>query len=554
MPGRARSRADEEVARAAQARGKARHDRFALRHGGDAGALHEALRARGVVLDQLADAGDERRRRDQPAEPPAGHQPVLGERVGADHPVLGRREVQERRGDAGAGRAVVEPLVGIVGHDPDPVPAAVREQRVLRRAVDRPAGRVVRRVDVERARARRERREQAVEVERPAARTERERHAVDRRAEDLRDLDQVRPQRRHFHHPVARADDRLRREHQRRHARVGHRDALDVHRPVQPRHVGGERLAERRDPEVVGVEGVPGLERLDRRRADEVGRDLVRLAEPERQDVGVAEAGVRHLADLRAAERLDGGAGGGHRGDSRTGARGARRRRRMARSRTGPTGHAGSRGQSGSRDARRAPARRRLASARGRGRRARADRRARRRQGVDPSRGTRGARRARGRARAPRARRSAALRHPVRGQGQHRRRRPADDRGLSGRSRTRRRSRRRWCRRSSTPARSRSGRRTSTSSRPGSSARARRTARARTRSMRATSPAARAPAPRWRLQRGSSASRSAPIPPVRGACRRRSTTSSGSSRRRASSARAAWCPPAGRSIACRSSR
>jgi hypothetical protein len=170
---------DQEVARAAQARGSARRP-FALRHGGDAGALHEALRARGVVLDELADAGDERRRRHEPAEPPAGHEPVLGERVGADHPVVRQREIQERRRDAGAGRAVVEALVGVVGHDPDPVPAAVREQGVLRRAVDRPAGRVVgldvsARVPARAPRANGRGRRQP-------RRTEGEQHALNRRA------------------------------------------------------------------------------------------------------------------------------------------------------------------------------------------------------------------------------------------------------------------------------------------------------------------------------------------------------------------------------------
>ena len=73
-------------------------------------------------------------------------------------------------------------------------------------------------------------------------------------------------------------------------------------------------------------------------------------------------------------------------------------------------------------------------------------------------------------------------------------------------------------------------------------------------SLRTIFPADRVPARRSRSRRGWSASRSAPTPPARAACRRRSTISSASSRPAACSARAASCRPAARSIASRSSR
>ena len=104
---------------------------------------------------------------------------------------------------------------------------------LLHRAGDGPPGRIVRRVDVQRARPRRQRRQQPVEVERPSRRRKIERQAFDLRPQHLRNLDQVGPQRRHFHHAVARTHQRLRGQHQRRHARAGDDDVLDRHRPVQ---------------------------------------------------------------------------------------------------------------------------------------------------------------------------------------------------------------------------------------------------------------------------------------------------------------------------------
>ena len=90
--------------------------------------------------------------------------------------------------------------------------------------VYRPSGRIVRRIDQHRARARRQRIEQPVDVERPAAGAERQRDSDDFGAEDLRNLGQVRPQRRDADDAVARIDQRLDRKHQRRHARGRHGD------------------------------------------------------------------------------------------------------------------------------------------------------------------------------------------------------------------------------------------------------------------------------------------------------------------------------------------
>jgi hypothetical protein len=62
----------------------------------------------------------------------------------------------------------------------------------------------------------RERIEQAVEVEPPAGRREFQRHGRDLRAEDPRNLLQVRPQRHHLDDALAGVDQQLRDEHQAR--------------------------------------------------------------------------------------------------------------------------------------------------------------------------------------------------------------------------------------------------------------------------------------------------------------------------------------------------
>jgi hypothetical protein len=57
---------------------------------------------------------------------------------------------------------------------------------------------------------------------------ERELHAVDARAENFRDLDEVRPERRDGDGAVAGPDQRLRDEHERGHSGIGHRDPVDL--------------------------------------------------------------------------------------------------------------------------------------------------------------------------------------------------------------------------------------------------------------------------------------------------------------------------------------
>ena len=58
-------------------------------------------RARGVVLDQFGQIVHQFGGRDDPAQPPAGHQPRLRERVRPDNPVVARGEIEKRRRGTG---------------------------------------------------------------------------------------------------------------------------------------------------------------------------------------------------------------------------------------------------------------------------------------------------------------------------------------------------------------------------------------------------------------------------------------------------------------------
>src|SRR5215468_8396724 len=117
-----------------------RDRRFALRDRDHARPLHEHWGARGVVLDQLAEVWHQGKWRHDPSEPPSGHQPGLGEAVGADQAIIRRSEIEKRRSAYRLLAAlVVQPLVHVVGDDPDPLPPAMREDRGLCFALERPA-------------------------------------------------------------------------------------------------------------------------------------------------------------------------------------------------------------------------------------------------------------------------------------------------------------------------------------------------------------------------------------------------------------------------------
>ena len=162
--------------------------------------------------------------------------------VGADQAIVFVREIQERRRDSL--RAEVEALVGVVREDPDAVPAAVLEERFCSpRRIVQPVGllgelRYSARVPGGALRA--------IAAGRAASPRRKTRAAPSPPgAEDLGDLLEVRPQRHHLDHAVARIDQQLRREHQRVDAGAGDRDLA---RETRREAARGTRPAPRATP------------------------------------------------------------------------------------------------------------------------------------------------------------------------------------------------------------------------------------------------------------------------------------------------------------------
>ena len=98
---------------------------------------------------------------------------------------------------------------------------------------------------------------------------------------------------------IAWIEKRLDRKHKGRHTRSGDRDVLNGCRAVQPRDILGDRRTQFGNAEIQGVKRLAGAKRGHRRVADIPGRDLVGFAEPEREDVGLAQARVGHFTNLR---------------------------------------------------------------------------------------------------------------------------------------------------------------------------------------------------------------------------------------------------------------
>ena len=90
-------------------------------------------------------------------------------------------------------------------------------------------------------------------------------------------------------HLVAVAREHAEGDLHRRHAAGGDEEALGIERlAVDPLVVAGDGLAQFGDAALIGVEGLALRQRLRRRLADEGRRRQVALADPERDDAGLA--------------------------------------------------------------------------------------------------------------------------------------------------------------------------------------------------------------------------------------------------------------------------
>ncbi len=218
-----------------------RDETFAALDRRDGGALHEVRDARGRILDHVLDHLTERGMRRDPADAPASHRPVLGKRVDEQDAVFGVHHVEERR--RARPFAIPEARIGLVGDDPETVPAREREQRgevVARRG---PAGRIAGENHKQRARLRRDGGGEPVEIERPAIVAERHRHFDRTRADDAGRGCGIRPGRRRDQHLVAGARDHREHDLDRLHAGAGDIEFLRHERAaVERRVIARERL------------------------------------------------------------------------------------------------------------------------------------------------------------------------------------------------------------------------------------------------------------------------------------------------------------------------
>ena len=104
-------------------------ERLALLQRRDAAILGEDGGTGVVALGQHRHRLDQVARVHHPAQPPAGHRPGLGEAVEHEHRLVRAGELQEGRRRVGAGQHVA--VVDLVGDQPEPVPPAQVEQRLL---------------------------------------------------------------------------------------------------------------------------------------------------------------------------------------------------------------------------------------------------------------------------------------------------------------------------------------------------------------------------------------------------------------------------------------
>ena len=161
----------------------------------------------------------------------------------------------------------------------------------------RPAGRIIGGVDDQDFGAGGHGCHQGRHVQRPHAVHGRQGEAVDTSAHDGGLCGQVGPHWRDSHHLIASIEQLLHGKHQRVDTATGHGHAVDSDRAMPVAHVDRDGLAQFRQAEVVGVKSLATLQRLDGGLANEVRRDFIALAKPERQHVLAAHAGIGYFTD-----------------------------------------------------------------------------------------------------------------------------------------------------------------------------------------------------------------------------------------------------------------
>ena len=266
-----------------------------LPEGGERRPLHELVGRDEEVAVHGGQRGHELPRGDHVADAPAGHGEGLGEAVQHER-VVGELE-----------HGVLRPLVGeavvdLVGDHPGA--EAAEGGQPLR--AQHGAGRVGRRVDEDALGPRGEAGRHRVRPELEGVRLL-HRHVDRHAARELHELRIAGVVGVGEDHLVARVDQRAEEQQHRGRGARGHQDLVRRYRhAVAGVVVLGDRLAQRQDPEGVGVAGAPVLERLLGRLADDGRRVEVRLPELQVDDVDpLPLEGLGALEDLDGQERLD---------------------------------------------------------------------------------------------------------------------------------------------------------------------------------------------------------------------------------------------------------
>ena len=224
-----------------------------------------------------------------------------------DQAVIRLGHIQKgRRAAVGRVGFVIKTLIHLVGQHPGAGVAAVRQNVSLFGAAERPACRVVGRIDDQHTRRGRDGGFERRHVELPLAVHGTQRHALQIRAHHQRLRRQVGPHGCHGDHFVTGIDEGLRRQHQGVHAARGDGQTVHSNGAMQGRHVISHRLAQLRQAQVVRIKGLALLQRIDGGLAHDVGRDLVRFTKPKGQYIGTAHARVGNFTDARLFQVHDG--------------------------------------------------------------------------------------------------------------------------------------------------------------------------------------------------------------------------------------------------------
>ena len=220
-------------------------------------------------------------------------------------PIIGQRNIEKtRRTGIGAGLEI-ETLVDLVGQYPGSGLAAMLQNALLLQTRQRPAGRIVGRVNDQHFGGLSHCSQQTAHVKCPDTIDRFQWHALELRSHDDRLCRQVGPYRGDCYHFVTRVNQLLHRQHQRIDATTGDGNPIHANLAMTRAHVSGDFLAQFGQAQVMRIEGFAALQGINCRLADEVWCDLIAFPEPEGQHIAATHAGIGDFPDSGLFKVLD---------------------------------------------------------------------------------------------------------------------------------------------------------------------------------------------------------------------------------------------------------